>query len=177
MYCPVLRCHQTSGSVTLRAAMANSPRNSAARKTFLVRRSFFTVAWIIPRLGRRYNPEHKSTRPRKKTKEYVSRNRLKTWIALLIVGMLCIHAVLFWKARDLVRQGYPDFTIFYTAGKMLRQGLGHSLYDGALQYQVQQSFASGVRIRKGPLPYNHPPFEALIFLPLASLDYAMAYLA
>ena len=106
----------------------------------------------------------------------MSRNRLKTWIAVLIVGMLCIHGVLFWKARVLVRQGYPDFTIFYTAGKMLREGLGHSLYDGALQYEVQQTFAAGVRIRKGPLPYNHPPFEALIFEPLASLDYPTAYL-
>src|SRR5271169_5079026 len=57
MYCPVFRCHQTSGSVTLRAAMAKSPMDSAARKTFLVRRRFFTVAWIIPRQGRRYNPE------------------------------------------------------------------------------------------------------------------------
>ncbi|MFZ0145304.1 MAG: glycosyltransferase family 87 protein, partial [Candidatus Sulfotelmatobacter sp.] len=107
----------------------------------------------------------------------MSRNRLKTWIALLIVGMLCIHGVLFWKARVLIRQGYPDFTIFYTAGKMLHEGLGHSLYDGALQYEVQQTFAAGVRIRKGPLPYNHPPFEALIFEPLASLDYPTAYLA
>jgi len=106
----------------------------------------------------------------------VSRNRLKTWIAVLIVGMLCIHGVLFWKARVLVRQGYPDFTIFYTAGKTLREGLGHRLYDGALQYEVQQTFAAGVRIRKGPLPYNHPPFEALIFEPLASLDYPTAYL-
>jgi hypothetical protein len=96
---------------------------------------------------------------------------------VLIAGMLCIHGVLFWKARVLVQQGYPDFTIFYTAGKMLREGLGHNLYDGALQYEVQQTFAAGVRIRKGPLPYNHPPFEALIFEPLASLDYPTAYLA
>ena len=90
--------------------------------------------------------------------------------------MLCIHGVLFWKARVLIRQGYPDFTIFYTAGKMLHEGLGHNLYNGALQYEVQQTFAAGVRIRKGPLPYNHPPFEALIFEPLASLDYPTAYL-
>ncbi len=106
----------------------------------------------------------------------MSRSRLKAWIAVLIVGMLCIHGVLFWKARVLVRQGYPDFTIFYTAGKMLREGQGPRLYDGALQYEVQQTFAAGVRIRKGPLPYNHPPFEALIFEPLASLDYPRAYL-
>jgi Glycosyltransferase family 87 len=106
----------------------------------------------------------------------VSRNKIKTWIAVLVVGMLCIHGVLFWKARILVRQGYPDFTIFYTAGKILHAGLGHRLYDSALQYEVQQTFAAGVRIRKGPLPYNHPAVEALIFEPLASLDYPTAYL-
>jgi hypothetical protein len=94
---------------------------------------------------------------------------------VLIVGMLCIHGVLFWRARFLVREGYPDFTIFYTAGKILREGLSQNLYDGALQYKVQQTFASGVRIRKGPLPYNHPAFEALIYAPLAALDYPAAY--
>jgi Glycosyltransferase family 87 len=116
-------------------------------------------------------------RAKQKPKEDVSQSRLKTWFAVLIVGMLCIHGVLFWRARFLVREGYPDFTIFYTAGKILREGLSHNLYDGALQYKVQQTFASGVLIRKGPLPYNHPPFEALIFAPLAALDYPAAYLA
>ncbi len=105
----------------------------------------------------------------------MSQGRLKTWIAVLIIGMLCIHGVLFWKARFLVQQGYPDFTIFYTAGKMLRVGLGHDLYEGGLQYLVQQTFAAGVRTRKGPLPYNHPAFEALIFEPLAAFDYPAAY--
>src|SRR5258708_5147250 len=37
MSCPVLRCHHRSGSVTLRAAMANSPRNSTVRNTRSVR--------------------------------------------------------------------------------------------------------------------------------------------
>src|SRR5260370_22714457 len=37
MYCPALRCHQRSGSETLRAAIAASPRNRTARKPFLVR--------------------------------------------------------------------------------------------------------------------------------------------
>jgi len=36
MYSPALRCHQTSGSVTLRAVMVNRPRNSTARNVFLV---------------------------------------------------------------------------------------------------------------------------------------------
>lgn len=89
--------------------------------------------------------------------------------------VLAIHGLLFVYNWHLAREGYFDFTIFYTAGKIVRQGLGHHLYDAALQYQMQRSFASGVAIRKGPLPYNHPAFEALLFVPLTFLNYATAY--
>jgi hypothetical protein len=89
--------------------------------------------------------------------------------------MLLIHALLFWREKERVRQGYADFTIFYAAGEMVRHGLGHRLYDDALQFQVQRNFAAGVQIRQGPLPYNHPPFETLIFLPLTWLSYPAAY--
>jgi hypothetical protein len=101
--------------------------------------------------------------------------RIVKAVGVALAGMLLIHAVLFWRTRERTRQGYSDFTIFYAAGLMVRQGLVHRLYDDALQFQIQRSFASGVQIRQGPLPYNHPPFEALIFLPLTSLSYAAAY--
>jgi Glycosyltransferase family 87 len=94
----------------------------------------------------------------------------------LLAATLAIHAFLFWKERSLIARGYPDFTIFYSAGLMVRQGLGHHLYDGNLQYQVQRSFAPQVEIRQAALPYNHPPFEALIFAPLTFLPYWTAYL-
>lgn len=58
----------------------------------------------------------------------------------------------------------------------MRQGLGAHMYDEQVQYRVQQEFASGVSIRQGALPYNHPPFEALIFVPLTWLPYVAAYL-
>jgi hypothetical protein len=92
-----------------------------------------------------------------------------------LAGMLLIHALLFWKDRALIVKGYPDFTIFYTAGSMIRQGLGHQLYDQAAEYRVQREFASGVVTRHGALPYNHPPFEALLFVPLTFLPYPVAY--
>jgi hypothetical protein len=141
------------------------------------------VAWIIPRLGRRYNPERcnsqgkAGSRAGTKNKEDLSRGRVKTWFAVLVVGMLCIHGVLFWRARFLVQQGYPDFTIFYTAGKILRQGMGHQLYDAQIQFEVQKKFVGQIPSRQGPLPYNHPPFEALIFLPLTFLPYRQAFIA
>jgi len=93
----------------------------------------------------------------------------------LIGGTLAIHGMLFWNSWHLARKGYADFTVFYTAGTIARLGLGHHLYDPALQYRVQHSFAAGVQIRNGPLPYLHPPFEALLFAPLSLLDFATAY--
>jgi Glycosyltransferase family 87 len=101
---------------------------------------------------------------------------LKTFVLLLLAAMFAIHLVMAWNSRDLIRKGYPDFTIFYSAGKILREGLGSKLYDESTQYRIQQEFAAGVSIRQGPLPYNHPPFEALLFLPFIYLPYFSAYL-
>jgi hypothetical protein len=96
-------------------------------------------------------------------------------VGCLLGGILLIHGLLFWHQRQAAREGYFDFTVFYTAGTIVRLGLGHRLYDRTLQNQVQQSFAAGVKIRKGPLPYIHPPFEALLFVSLSALNYPTAY--
>src|SRR5437763_11191182 len=87
-----------------------------------------------------------------------------------------IHAPLFWNLRQQIRDGYPDFTIFYGAGKIVSQGMAHRLYDRDLQYQVQEQFTHNVETRKAALPYNHPPFEALLFVPFSHLPYLQAYL-
>ena len=91
--------------------------------------------------------------------------------------MLWMNLLFFLDVREGIRRGYPDFTIFYTAGKILRQGLGHQLYDRKVQYAVQESFTGHIPFRLGPLPYNHPPFEAPIFVPLTFLPYQQAFAA
>ena len=96
-------------------------------------------------------------------------------LVIFLTGMLLLHALVFWSLREKIREGYPDFSIFYTAGTIVHQGLAGRLYDTALQFTIQRQFASQVFIRQGALPYNHPPFEALIFAPLASLSYPTAY--
>src|SRR2546426_4294622 len=70
-------------------------------------------------------------------------------LTLFLAGMLLLHLLLAWNAADLIRKGYPDFTIFYSAGKIVRQGLGAKLYDEQTQYRIQQEFAAGVSIRQG----------------------------
>ncbi|MBZ5680957.1 MAG: DUF2029 domain-containing protein [Acidobacteriia bacterium] len=94
---------------------------------------------------------------------------------LYLSSVLVIHAAVLWNVRTLIGKGYPDFTIYYTAGTIVRQGMGHSLYDDAVQFKVQRGFAPDVATRLGALPFNHPPFEALFFVPLTCFSYRTAY--
>jgi hypothetical protein len=89
--------------------------------------------------------------------------------------MLALHLLFFVELRDRILHGYPDFTVFYTAATILRQGLAPQLYDERTQYRVQEQFMGSVDSRRGPLPFIHPPFEAVIFVPLAFLHYRDAF--
>jgi hypothetical protein len=96
-------------------------------------------------------------------------------VRLFIAGMLLLNLLFFLHFREGIKLGHPDFTVFYTAGTILRQGLGHQLYSKKLQYEVQQPYAGHIAFRRGPLPYIHPPFEATIFVPLSRLPYQWAF--
>jgi len=106
---------------------------------------------------------------------------LRLWrrqIALLwlfVAAMIVTHIFFLWRVRDRIARADPDFTVFYTAGKILREGLGPQLYNPRAQLAVQEEFARNSDIRQGPLPYIHPPFEALFFLPLTFLPYTYAF--
>ena len=103
-------------------------------------------------------------------------SRYELLIAALLVTGLALDGFIAWQGRDLIGKGYPDFTIFYSAGKMVRAGQASSLYDESAEFQTQIQFATGVSLRHGALPYNHPPFEALLFVPFSFLAYLPAYL-
>jgi len=96
--------------------------------------------------------------------------------AAFLLAMTIGHVVMVISLIPSLRNGYQDFTIFYTAGRLLRNGPASALYDLDAQYHLQREFAPHVYIRRGPLPYNHPPFEALLFLPFAYLEFWPAYL-
>ena len=104
-------------------------------------------------------------------------SRYTLFIRVLLVTGLSLNAFMAWTDRGLVRKGYPDFTIFYSAGTMVRSGMAGSLYDERAEFQTQRQFAPEVSTRHGALPYNHPPFEALLFVPLSFFPYLPAYLA
>jgi len=95
---------------------------------------------------------------------------------IFLFAMTCSNVV--WAARlvSFLRDGYQNFTIFYAAARMVRSSQADALYDLSAQYRTQREFAPNVAIRHAALPYNHPPFEALLFLPLTFLPYVPAYL-
>jgi hypothetical protein len=105
-------------------------------------------------------------------------NKLKARDRFLVAFLLAatiVHGVEFWRQRARILAGYGDFSALYTAGLLLRRGEGRLLYDRHEQWKIQQEFAPNVDIRKGPMPFIRPPFEALVFLPLACFSYPAAF--
>src|ERR1700690_1363330 len=98
------------------------------------------------------------------------------FLILYLASMVVAHAWILWGERDKIRQGYGDFAILYTAGKIVQRGQSARLYDWQLQWHIQQEFAPGVTIRQAPLLYTHPPFEALAFSLLARFSFPTAFL-
>ena len=104
------------------------------------------------------------------------RSSLRPILVSFLAAMIVLHGWMVFSLRREIATGYPDFTIFYTAGKCILQGHGRQLYDLETQFAIQREFAAEVKHRENPLPFNHPPFEALLFAPLARLPYVAAYL-
>jgi hypothetical protein len=102
--------------------------------------------------------------------------RTRTRATIYFVGMLALNLFLLRHSIGGIRMALPDFTVFYTAGRIVHQGQGAQLYDNEVQEAVQRSFsAAGIAQRGSVLPYNHPPFEALFFAPFARVSYLRAY--
>ncbi|MGA2355485.1 MAG: glycosyltransferase family 87 protein [Terriglobales bacterium] len=97
-------------------------------------------------------------------------------LTIVLLGMAVDNALLLWKARVHMAQGYFDFANFYTAGKLVRRGQSAELYDSGAQWRVQQEFFSQVNIRRAPMRYLRPPFEALFFSVFAAWPYPTALL-
>jgi hypothetical protein len=95
-------------------------------------------------------------------------------IAAFLLAATIAHGIVFWQQRARILAGYGDFSALYTAGLLVRRGEGRFLYDRREQWRVQQEFAPNVDIRKGPMPFVRPPFEALVFFPFAYFSYPTA---
>jgi len=96
---------------------------------------------------------------------------IRSAAVLLIV---CLGVRYAWSTFPTSREDKSrllDFSEFYAAAKMVRQGLGRSLYDLKLQAEFQLEVAPVHAF------YLRPPFEALLFVPYTYLGYRSAYMA
>lgn len=69
-----------------------------------------------------------------------------------------------------------DFVAYYTGGKMLMLRPHDKLYDFHLQYDLQVTYIPEFPNINFVYPFRNPPFMALVFLPLANLQMAQAYI-
>lgn len=98
----------------------------------------------------------------------------KTLLATVLTLSLFLHLVTLWREKDNIAAAHGDFIIFYTGAQMVLDGKARNLYDLNLQKDYQAGF--DVPFRPDPLPYNHPAYELLLFLPLARLSYTDAFI-
>jgi hypothetical protein len=89
--------------------------------------------------------------------------------------LIVFHIMLFWRTREWVFAGYGDFASFYATSSLVKAGLGSKIYDFDTQARIQAELFPHVGIRQAPLLYTHPPFQAVLFLPLAYLSYSAAF--
>ena len=104
------------------------------------------------------------------------RSSLRPFLVTFLAAMIVLHAWMFFSFAEKSQLGIRTLRVLYTAGKSILQGHGRQLYDLETQFTIQREFASEVKHRENPLPFNHPPFEALLFAPLARLPYVTAYI-
>ncbi len=90
-------------------------------------------------------------------------------LGLFAVSILLYGAAL-WSAQS-PNVEKTDFSLTYVGAKIEHEGLGQRLYDITLQKQTRDSLFQ----HPSPLFFEHPPFEALLFSPLAALPFRTAY--
>jgi glycosyl transferase family 87 len=88
---------------------------------------------------------------------------------LLLLALAALLGLL--SRRFAASQNGTDFPEFYAAAKMVGEGRGRQLYDPAAQDRFEIRYAG----RTGTY-FNHPPFEALVYVPLTGWPLRGAYL-
>lgn len=85
-------------------------------------------------------------------------------------AILLVTAVV-WSANS-VNVEKTDFALSYVGAHMVHAGMGRHLYDLGEQVELRDSMFR----HASPIYFEHPPFEALLLAPLASIPFRTAYL-
>ena len=100
-------------------------------------------------------------------------NSINNLIAFAGVSFLILFNLLaLWSMRELILSGTNDFRPYYGAALMIRRGDGARIYQDEAQHEIQREMLPFVE--PSQLPFNHPAYEALLFIPLTYLPYTVA---
>ena len=69
-------------------------------------------------------------------------------------------------------EGHADFRTFYCTGYLVRTGHANQIYDYEVQKQVQNALVAPSDVA---LPFYHPAYEALLFVPFSLASYRVGY--
>jgi len=106
----------------------------------------------------------------------VLNKKVPAYAAVFFWVMILGYAWIAPSVYSYARNGYADFSMFYTAGQIVHRGQGHQLYDSGVQLQVQREFSHSAVLHNRALLYLRAPFEALLFVLFAEVPYIQAYL-
>jgi hypothetical protein len=108
--------------------------------------------------------------------EFVKESRLTharvRWV-IVAAAALTLAYLLAGALTSASSIGRSDFTSFYGAATLLRDGHGAGIYNPALQESMHRALVAPDRI--GNLPFVDPPAAAAILLPLTFLPLDLAY--
>ncbi len=94
------------------------------------------------------------------------------FVFFVLVAPSVLFLLLLWPLKTSRSDISADFSYLYAAGKIVRQGSASDLYDYETQARVQREYT----VHRDSLHFNHPPFEAVLFVPFTYFSYPTAYL-
>ena len=86
--------------------------------------------------------------------------------------LILFNAVALWSTRALILSGANDFRPYYGTALMIRRGDRARIYQDDAQHEIQRELLP--LVEPSQLPFNHPAYEALLFIPLTYLPYNLA---
>jgi len=87
----------------------------------------------------------------------------------LLLGLQLIIWIVYLPAAV---RGNADFRVFYSGGYLLRSGQASQIYDDNRVKNIQDELVSS---SPWVLPFTHPAYETMLFVPFSLLRYQAAY--
>ncbi len=100
---------------------------------------------------------------------------VRPFLLAALAYLLILQTALFLRGLPKTLAGDGDFPAFYRAAVIMKSRQCPKLYDPATQERVERELFPVSAQQRAPQYFYHPPYEVLLFLPLAFLSYRAAF--